>query len=124
MIKLFSLKQQKKEEGSRKESGGPTAGANAAQLRIQKGSDGPVLATQGRFCSNLRSLNSILIDIAELSLPKNIAIEFADSNDLLNFRIVVTPDEGYYRAGIFPFQFKIPDNYPYDPPKVRCLKKV
>ncbi|MED6245963.1 Nedd8-conjugating enzyme UbcE2M [Ameca splendens] len=70
MIKLFSLKQQKKDEES---AGGNRAGAggkkaSAAQLRIQK-------------------------DINELNLPKTCEISFPDDDDLLNFRLIISPDE-------------------------------
>ena len=32
-------------------------------------------------------------DIAELSLPKTCQLEFPEQDDLLNFRLVITPDE-------------------------------
>uniref|UniRef100_A0A8C6M351 Uncharacterized protein n=1 Tax=Nothobranchius furzeri TaxID=105023 RepID=A0A8C6M351_NOTFU len=74
MIKLFSLKQQKKDEES---AGGNRAGAggkkaSAAQLRIQK-------------------------DINELNLPKTCEISFPDDDDLLNFRLIISPDEVCFR---------------------------
>uniref|UniRef100_A0A673FMT4 UBC core domain-containing protein n=1 Tax=Sinocyclocheilus rhinocerous TaxID=307959 RepID=A0A673FMT4_9TELE len=70
MIKLFSLKQQKKDEES---AGGTRAGAggkkaSAAQLRIQK-------------------------DINELNLPKTCEMVFPDQDDLLNFKLIISPDE-------------------------------
>uniref|UniRef100_A0A3Q2UN16 NEDD8-conjugating enzyme UBC12 n=1 Tax=Fundulus heteroclitus TaxID=8078 RepID=A0A3Q2UN16_FUNHE len=84
MIKLFSLKQQKKDEES---AGGNRAGAggkkaSAAQLRIQK-------------------------DINELNLPKTCEISFPDDDDLLNFRLIISPDEGFYKGGKFVFSFKV-----------------
>uniref|UniRef100_A0A3B3I710 NEDD8-conjugating enzyme UBC12 n=5 Tax=Atherinomorphae TaxID=1489913 RepID=A0A3B3I710_ORYLA len=88
MIKLFSLKQQKKDEES---AGGNRAGAggkkaSAAQLRIQK-------------------------DINELNLPKTCEISFPDDDDLLNFRLIISPDE-------------VGQGYPHDPPKVKCETMV
>uniref|UniRef100_A0A3Q1GJ70 NEDD8-conjugating enzyme UBC12 n=2 Tax=Pomacentridae TaxID=30863 RepID=A0A3Q1GJ70_9TELE len=84
MIKLFSLKQQKKDEesagGNRTGAGGKKA--SAAQLRIQK-------------------------DINELNLPKTCEINFPDDDDLLNFRLIISPDE-------------VGQGYPHDPPKVKC----
>ncbi|KAG8147192.1 putative NEDD8-conjugating enzyme Ubc12-like protein [Naja naja] len=68
MIKLFSLKQQKKEEESAGGTKGSTKKASAAQLRIQK-------------------------DINELNLPKTCEIDFSDQDDLLNFKLVICPDE-------------------------------
>lgn len=33
-------------------------------------------------------------------------------------------DEGCYAGGTFLFQFRVPDSYPADPPRVRCLTQV
>ncbi|KAL1255455.1 hypothetical protein QQF64_013516, partial [Cirrhinus molitorella] len=101
MIKLFSLKQQKKDEES---AGGTRAGvggkkASAAQLRIQK-------------------------DINELNLPKTCEIVFPDQDDLLNFKLIISPDEGFYKGGKFVFSFKVGQGYPHDPPKVKCETMV
>uniref|UniRef100_A0A8C9Y516 NEDD8-conjugating enzyme UBC12 n=1 Tax=Sander lucioperca TaxID=283035 RepID=A0A8C9Y516_SANLU len=94
MIKLFSLKQQKKDEesagGNRTGAGGKKA--SAAQLRIQK-------------------------DINELNLPKTCEINFPDDDDLLNFRLIISPDEGFYKGGKFVFSFKVGQGYPHDPPQ-------
>ena len=73
--------------------------ASAAQLRITK-------------------------DINELELPKTCRTEFPDPDDLLQFKLIIYPDEGFYRGGRFHFHFKIGTNYPYDPPKVKCENKV
>eukprot|EP00795_Rhopilema_esculentum_P011464 gene11464-21673_t len=83
MIKLFSLKQQKRDG----EAGKPGAKrASAAQLRIQK-------------------------DLNELQLPKTCQTEFPDPDDLLNFKLVICPDE-------------VGPNYPHEPPKVKCETMV
>ena len=34
-----------------------------------------------------------LADLADLNLPKTCQIEFPDPDDLLNFRLIITPDE-------------------------------
>ena len=99
MLNLFSLKDGKKEADN---GGGKPAGkkrATAAQIRIQK-------------------------DISELELPKTCATEFPDPDDLLNFRLIISPDEGFYRGGRFLFSFKIGPNYPHEPPKVKCMNKI
>nr|CAD7441130.1 unnamed protein product [Timema bartmani] len=67
MIKLFSLKQQKK-DGEASPKAGNQKKASAAQLRITK-------------------------DINELNLPKTCNTEFPDPDDLLNFKLVICPDE-------------------------------
>ncbi|XP_039571693.1 NEDD8-conjugating enzyme Ubc12 [Passer montanus] len=82
MIKLFSLKQQKKEEESAGGTKSSSKKASAAQLRIQK-------------------------DINELNLPKTCEIDFSDQDDLLHFRLLICPDEGFYKGGKFVFSFKV-----------------
>uniref|UniRef100_A0A7N4P2P8 NEDD8-conjugating enzyme UBC12 n=1 Tax=Sarcophilus harrisii TaxID=9305 RepID=A0A7N4P2P8_SARHA len=90
-------------QGPEEESAGGTKGsskkASAAQLRIQK-------------------------DINELNLPKTCEIDFSDQDDLLNFKLVICPDEGFYKAGKFVFSFKVGQGYPHDPPKVKCETMV
>ncbi len=96
MLNLFSLKDGKKEADGH---GHGKKKATAAQLRITK-------------------------DINELELPKTCNTEFPDPDDLLNFRLIISPDEGFYRYGRFTFNFKIGPNYPHEPPKVKCMNKV
>jgi len=97
MLNLFSLKE-KKEEGAKSGSGNKKK-ASAAQLRITK-------------------------DINELELPKTCKTEFPDPDDLLTFKLIIYPDEGFYRNGQFSFSFKIGAAYPHEPPKVKCETKV
>ena len=96
MLNLFSLN--KKENDANKANNGRKK-ATAALIRITK-------------------------DINELELPKTCKTEFPDSDDLLNFDLVISPDEGFYRGGKFPFSFKIGHNYPHEPPKVKCKNKI
>ena len=44
--------------------------------------------------------------------------------DLMNFKINVSPDDGMYKKGKFVFDFKVPKTYPHDPPKVQCETTV
>ncbi len=77
-------------------------------------------------CVGLHSAAQLRItkDISELELPKTCRTEFADPDDLLNFKLVISPDEGFYRGGRFSFSFKIGPSYPHEPPKVKCVTKV
>jgi ubiquitin-conjugating enzyme E2 M len=50
--------------------------------------------------------------------------EFPDPDDILNFVLTIEPDEGMYRAAKFTFDFNINQNFPHDPPKVRCREKI
>ncbi|KAG8686934.1 NEDD8-conjugating protein ubc12 [Ceratobasidium sp. 428] len=72
---------------------------SAAQLRVQK-------------------------DITELDLPSTMETKFPNPEDLLNFELVITPDEGMYKGGAFTFSFNINTNYPHEPPKVKCVPKI
>ena len=97
MINLFSMKKQIDEV---KVTGIKIKKrATGAQLRIQK-------------------------DINDLELPKTCKAKFEDPDDLLNFEVIISPDEGFYRIGKYKFSFKIGPNYPHEAPKVKCLSKI
>lgn len=64
------------------------------------------------------------LDITELNLPKTCNTEFPDPDDLLSFKLIICPDEGFYRTGRFVFSFKVGPNYPHEPPKVKCETQV
>ncbi|KAI9216705.1 NEDD8-conjugating enzyme UBC12 [Blastocladiella britannica] len=94
MIKLMHLKDKNKQK---KEN--PNQQVSAAQLRVQK-------------------------DLDELELPRTIKLDFPDANNILSFTVVVSPDEGFYKGGIFRFSFAINTNYPHEPPKVLCTQVI
>ena len=95
----------------------------SAPLQLKSGSQKViVLETRKAFVNEFLSFP--LSDINDLELPKTCSTEFPDPNDLLNFRLAIAPDEGFYRGGKFTFSFKIGPNYPHEPPKVKCTTKV
>ena len=94
MLNVFSLK-----KDTIATAPGKSRRASAAQIRITK-------------------------DINELELPKTCSMEFPDPNDLLNFKLTISPDEGFYRTGRFEFMFKVGRNYPHEAPKVKCQQKI
>ena len=49
---------------------------------------------------------------------------FPDPDDILNFTLTIEPDEGMYKGGTFHFNFAINQNFPHDPPKVKCTQKI
>ena len=49
---------------------------------------------------------------------------FPDPDNILNFVLTIEPDEGMYRGGAFHFSFAINQNFPHDPPKVKCSQKI
>ena len=59
-----------------------------------------------------------------MNLPKTCSTDFPDPDDLLNFKLVICPDEGFYKNGRFVFNFKVGANYPHEPPKVKCETQV
>ncbi|KAF8846066.1 E2 ubiquitin-conjugating enzyme [Paxillus ammoniavirescens] len=63
-------------------------------------------------------------DLTELDLPPTMKTHFPDPTDLLNFTLTITPDEGMYRGGAFNFSFTINNNYPHEPPKVKCTQTI
>merc|ERR1719267_278229 len=42
----------------------------------------------------------------------------------MNFKVIVSPDEGFYRGGKFVFDITVPKTYPHDAPKVVCKTLV
>ncbi|KAF8527545.1 ubiquitin-conjugating enzyme/RWD-like protein [Hysterangium stoloniferum] len=63
-------------------------------------------------------------DLTELDLPSTMKLYHPDATNLLNFELVITPDEGMYKGGAFKFSFVINTNYPHEPPKVKCIPKI
>lgn len=49
---------------------------------------------------------------------------FPNADDLLHFQLTIAPDEGMYKDGIFDFDFVISQDFPHQPPKVRCEQKI
>ncbi|THU58572.1 hypothetical protein C4D60_Mb03t15790 [Musa balbisiana] len=100
MIKLFKLKDQKRQDAANSSGNAPAKKQSAGELRLHK-------------------------DISELNLPKSTIISFPNGeDDLMNFEISIRPDEGYYQGGRFVFTFQVSPSYPHEPPKVKCKTKV
>ncbi|POS69689.1 NEDD8-conjugating enzyme Ubc12 [Diaporthe helianthi] len=101
MLKIWSIKkeQQKADAAEGAASGGKKKKVTAAQLRVQK-------------------------DLSELSLGTTMKTDFPDPDNILKFVLTIEPDEGMYRGGRFTFDFDINQNFPHEPPKVRCSQKI
>jgi ubiquitin-conjugating enzyme E2 M len=63
-------------------------------------------------------------DLSELSLGSTMKTNFPNPDDILNFTLTLTPDEGLYKTGVFNFSFVISQNFPHEPPKVKCKEKI
>eukprot|EP00735_Rhodelphis_limneticus_P001172 TRINITY_DN11740_c0_g1::TRINITY_DN11740_c0_g1_i1::g.11646::m.11646 TRINITY_DN11740_c0_g1::TRINITY_DN11740_c0_g1_i1::g.11646 ORF type:complete len:186 (-),score=55.83,sp/Q9VSF3/UBC12_DROME/56.40/2e-67,UQ_con/PF00179.21/1.7e-36,RWD/PF05773.17/0.021,UEV/PF05743.8/0.034,DapB_N/PF01113.15/0.26 TRINITY_DN11740_c0_g1_i1:846-1403(-) len=98
MIKLFEKKQQKKQDDEASKSGAK-AKTTPGQIRAQK-------------------------DVNDLSTSPSVVVDFPNPNDIMHFKVTVTPEEGYYRGGSFLFNIAVPDQYPHEAPKVKCETKV
>ncbi|MPC51842.1 NEDD8-conjugating enzyme Ubc12 [Portunus trituberculatus] len=141
------MKNQKK-DGSDAPKQGSQKRASAAQLRITKGGNYRVVyagqrqdkavpqVTRWTLYSTTRQARVFYLDMSvilllvkvtninELTLPKTCDTEFPDPDDLLTFKLIICPDEGFYRGGRFVFSFKVGPNYPHEPPKVKCETMV
>ncbi|OCK79812.1 hypothetical protein K432DRAFT_417086 [Lepidopterella palustris CBS 459.81] len=98
MLKIWSMKQKQQQDESAA-TGPKKKKVTAAQLRVQK-------------------------DLSELSLGSTMKTNFPNPDDILNFTLTIEPDEGMYKGGRFNFSFAINQNFPHDPPKVKCTQKI
>ncbi|KOS21430.1 NEDD8-conjugating enzyme UBC12 [Escovopsis weberi] len=109
MLKIWSMKKEQKqaENAEGQAAGGKKKKVTAAQLRVQK----------ALTCTTR-------VDLSELSLGSTMSTTFPDPDDILNFVLTIEPDEGMYRSGRFTFDFAINQNFPHEPPKVKCREKI
>ncbi|KAI5474958.1 ubiquitin-conjugating enzyme E2 M [Pseudohyphozyma bogoriensis] len=63
-------------------------------------------------------------DLTELDLPSTMKMHHPNAEDLLNFELTISPDDGMYKGGEFKFTFAINSNYPHEPPKVKCVPRT
>ncbi|KAJ6018603.1 NEDD8 conjugating enzyme [Penicillium canescens] len=100
MLKIWSMKQQQQQaENAEGAAGKKKKKVTAAQLRVQK-------------------------DLTEITLGNTMKMDFPNPDDILNFTLSIEPDEGMYKGGIFNFTFNVNQNFPHDPPKVKCTQKI
>jgi len=101
MLKIWSMKKDAQDaQNAENANGGPRKKkVTAAQLRVQK-------------------------DLSDLSLGSTMRTTFTNPDDILNFILTIDPDEGMYKGGRFTFSFAINQNFPHDPPKVKCQEKI
>jgi len=99
MLKIWSMKQQQQKDEAAQGGVPKKKKVTAAQLRVQR-------------------------DLAELSLGSTMKTTFPNADDILNFTLTIEPDEGMYKGGSFIFTFAINQNFPHDPPKVKCTQKI
>jgi ubiquitin-conjugating enzyme E2 M len=60
------------------------------------------------------------IDMNELDLPENVKLVLSNEQNLMNFKVTIKPDQGYWKGAKYTFRIAVPENYPHKPPKVVC----
>ncbi|PYH91033.1 hypothetical protein BO71DRAFT_401724 [Aspergillus ellipticus CBS 707.79] len=91
--------QQQQAENAEGAAGKKKKKVTAAQLRVQR-------------------------DLQELTLGSTMKMTFPNPDDILTFTLTIEPDEGMYKGGAFHFSFVVNQNFPHDPPKVKCTQKI
>jgi len=63
-----------------------------------------------------------LKDISEIDPNATPGVEtvFPDPNNVMVFKVVITPADGLYRGARFEFTVNVGENYPYEPPTAVC----
>ena len=71
-----------------------------------------------------RRLKKEIKDLQLATFSKNFSIS-ADPEDIFSWEAVITPsNDSPYRGGIFFLSIKIPQDYPFRPPDIKCLTKI
>ena len=60
-------------------------------------------------------------DLEGIVTLKGVNVKFPDPQNMQNFIIRIHPSEGIWAKGIFDFEFSIPDDFPFEAPKVKCI---
>ena len=60
----------------------------------------------------------------EMDIPKSCETRFPNPDKLNEFKVIVCPEEGYYRRGKIVFDVAVPEDFPNEPPKVKCEQKI
>lgn len=55
---------------------------------------------------------------------KNVKLVIPDQTNIQNFRVSVKSNEGLYKDKWVKFNFKIPNNWPIEPPRVTVVKDI
>ena len=63
-------------------------------------------------------------DISKLDIPKICKVEHPEPDNIMLLKLTVTPDENIYKDAVVPFIMNFSCNYPFEPPKIKCTKKI
>lgn len=65
-----------------------------------------------------------MIIISDLCNTDTCTLKFENPDNLHKFKVVIQPDEGYWRNGHFTFEIIVPPEYNIKPPSVTCLTRL
>lgn len=92
--------------------------------RGKKNEDGKNATNKNSFknsCSYLR----LQKDLSQIDIPLNAKISFPNKENQSTFEVTTTPEIGsYWHHGTYNFLVTIPNEYPYEPPKIACNTKI
>lgn len=122
-LKVHSESQKQQQQAAANAEGGGQRKkkVTAAQLRVQKGH---LSLKMAKLVRDRGADWESGADLSELSLGNTMRTKFPNQDDILNFTLTIEPDEGMYKGGAFHFNFAINQNFPHDPPKVKCTQKI
>lgn len=63
-------------------------------------------------------------DLEQLEETPGTSVHFPNPNDLMNFTVSITPDEGFWKKATYIFSIEATADYPHSPPKVLCTTKI
>lgn len=63
-------------------------------------------------------------NLEEVKEMKNVKLVIPDQTNIQNFRVSVKSNEGLYKDKWVKFNFKIPNNWPIEPPRVTVVKDI
>ena len=115
------MQMQKEQDRRRRKSRLPNYGYKKVGIAILDAPGCSAPLQQGSAAEAFRTT-----DLQELegTLGRTMKTTFPNPDDILNFTLTIEPDEGMYKGGSFHFSFAINQNFPHDPPKVKCKQKI
>ena len=66
----------------------------------------------------------LMADLEETNVLHGIKITFPDENNIQHFIVRIKPESGLWETGVFDFEFVIPDDFPFQAPRVKCLTRI
>lgn len=64
-------------------------------------------------------------DLENIDIPaQTVTLHTDNKNHPMEFSMTIKPDKGFWKNGIFKFNFSIPSTYPIDQPTVTCVTKL